>query len=50
MHYGLDIYPSVIAASRENNIELQHLYSYVRNPDRVPRKGKKFFWKYIEDN
>ncbi|HCC50953.1 MAG TPA: hypothetical protein DEQ30_01965 [Porphyromonadaceae bacterium] len=45
----LDVYPSITVAARENNIKLDRLYSYVRNPDRVPRKGKMFFWKYVEE-
>jgi hypothetical protein len=43
----LDVYPSVTVAAQENDIELKRLYSYIQHPDRVPRKGKRFLWKYI---
>lgn len=45
----LEIYPSVVAAARINQIKTERLYRYIYSPQIVPRKGeKKFFWKYID--
>lgn len=43
----LNIYPSVTIAARENNIKPGRLYSYISHPERIPRKEKRFLWKYI---
>lgn len=46
----LAVYPSVVAAAKENNMKKDHLYTALSKPERIPGGGKKIIWKSFSED